>query len=88
MTQITKLSLIISSFNRKVDLIETISYSKKFLRDDIEILVIDSQSTDGTREYLLNLNDKDIKVHILDEDRGSAYMHTYGMTKAKGEYII
>ena len=88
MAQIIKLSLIISSYNRKDDLIETISYSKKFLRNDIEILVVDSQSTDGTKQYLLNLNDKDIKVHILDEDRGSAYMHTYGMTRAKGEYII
>ena len=88
MNIVPKLSLIISSYNRKDDLIETISYSKKFFQDDIEILVVDSNSTDGTKEYLLNLNDEDIKVHILDKDRGSAYMHTYGMSKAIGDYII
>lgn len=88
MSMTPKLSLIISSYNRKDDLIETISYSKKFFQDNIEILIVDSNSTDGTINYLLNLNDKDIKVHILDKDQGSAYMHTYGMSKARGEYII
>ena len=49
MNIVPKLSLIISSYNRKDDLIETISYSKKFFQDDIEILVVDSNSTDGTK---------------------------------------
>lgn len=88
MSKTPKLSLVISSFNRKEDLIETISFSKKFYRNDIEILIIDSQSTDGTQEFLLNLEDKNIQVYILEKDRGSAYMHTYGMSKAKGEYVI
>ena len=88
MNNTPKVSILISSFNRKEDLIETLFFTKKLKKKDIEIIVVDSSSTDGTQEYLSNLNDKDINVHLLNDDRGSAYMHTYGMKIALGEYIV
>ena len=88
MNNAPKVSILISSFNRKEDLIETLFFTKKLKKKDIEIIVVDSSSTDGTQEYLSNLNDKDINVHLLNEDKGSAYMHTYGMKMALGEYIV
>lgn len=55
---------------------------------EIEILCIDAQSTDGTREILQEYAVKDSRIHIYDDSKGSAgYANNYGMQKAKGEYL-
>lgn len=55
---------------------------------EIEILCIDAQSTDGTREILQEYAKKDNRVHIYDDTRGSTgYANNYGMQIAKGEYL-
>lgn len=55
---------------------------------EIEILCIDAESTDGTREILQGYADKDSRVHIYDDQKGSSgYANNYGMQKAKGEYL-
>ena len=55
---------------------------------EIEILCIDAQSTDGTREILQEYADKDSRVHIYNDTKGSSgYANNYGMQNAKGEYL-
>lgn len=55
---------------------------------EIEILCIDAKSTDGTREILQEYAEKDNRVHIYDDTKGSTgYANNYGMRKAKGEYL-
>lgn len=55
---------------------------------EIEILCIDAESTDGTRKILQEYVDKDSRVHIYDDKKGSSgYANNYGMQKAKGEYL-
>lgn len=55
---------------------------------EIEILCIDAQSTDGTREILQEYEEKDDRVHIYDDTKGSTgYANNYGMQTAKGEYL-
>lgn len=55
---------------------------------EIEILCIDAQSTDGTREILQEYAGKDNRVHIYDDTKGSTgYANNYGMQIAKGEYL-
>lgn len=55
---------------------------------EIEILCIDAQSTDGTREILQEYADRDNRVHIYNDRKGSAgYANNFGMQKAKGEYL-
>lgn len=55
---------------------------------EIEILCIDAQSTDGTREILQEYAEKDNRVHIYDDTKGSTgYANNYGMQIAKGEYL-
>lgn len=81
-------TVLISSFNRLSDLKETIQKVKDIKYDNLEILVVDGHSTDGTIEYLENLKFKSLIIYILDKDFGSAYTHTFGMKKARGEIII
>lgn len=55
---------------------------------EIEILCIDALSSDGTREILQEYADRDSRIHIYDDRKGSSgYANNYGMQKAKGEYL-
>ena len=56
-----KLSVIIPAYN-EINTIEKILEKVKDVKVSKEIIVIDDGSTDGTREYLKNLKDKDLKI--------------------------
>ena len=55
---------------------------------DIEVLVVDAGSTDGTRQILEEYRKRDSRVHILTSDKKSyGYQMNLGIARAKGEYI-
>lgn len=56
--------------------------------DDIEILVIDAGSVDGTVEIIEEYVQDDTRVHLISSDKKSyGYQVNMGITMAKGEYI-
>lgn len=56
--------------------------------DEIEILCVDADSTDGTEEILQEYADRDRRVHILTDTKGSTgYANNLGMRNARGEYL-
>jgi len=89
----------IKASNIKVSIImpikNTVNYIKECMESlihqtlkEIEILCIDAQSTDGTREILQEYAEKDSRVHLYDDTKGSTgYANNYGMQNAKGEYM-
>ena len=55
---------------------------------DIEILCVDSGSTDGTAEILREYAGKDPRITLLESDRKSyGYQMNLGMDAAKGKYL-
>lgn len=55
---------------------------------NIEILIIDAGSTDGTREILEEYALKDDRIHIVLSDKKSyGYQVNMGIALAKGEYV-
>lgn len=55
---------------------------------DIEILVIDAGSDDGTLEILRGYEESDLRVKIIHSDRKSyGYQINLGISLAKGEYV-
>ncbi len=63
------------------------SVTEQSLRD-IEIICVDAFSTDGTREIVRAYMDKDSRISLLDDDKGSAgYSYNLGIKKAVGEYL-
>ena len=57
---------------------------------DLELVVVDNGSQDGTREYLTDLAERDSRVRIVrnDENRGFAPAVNQGLTAAGGDALV
>lgn len=79
-------SVIILTWNRKDDLLETITELKESTYAPIEIIVVDNGSNDGTQEAI---NEKFPQVNFirLEKNVGIAG-YNMGMKKARGEYVV
>lgn len=57
-------------------------------RNDIEVLLVDDHSTDGTRSRLAEHGDLDPRVHVVvAHGRGGANARNVGLNSAAGKYI-
>lgn len=83
------LSVVIPCFNEIKTIKTVISsvYSQPF---DIELIVADDNSTDGTREFLLSLQEEFPKmlVLLLKEHRGKGYALRNGIIAATGDIVL
>ena len=81
-----KLSVVIPVMNK-------LHYTKQCLNDvtqqtykELEIIIIDNASTDGTKNYLENI--KGVKVLTNKENKGCAASWNQGVKESTGEWII
>lgn len=61
-----KVGLLIPTFNRKAYLAEALHSSRSQTYDNIEIIVIDNGSTDGTAEFMKTIPDSRI-LYVMNE---------------------
>lgn len=55
---------------------------------EIEIIVVDAGSTDGTKEYVNKISSKDNRVRLIESDyKSMGRQYNMGIQSAKGEYI-
>ena len=87
MSDYPKVSIVILSYNRLADLRETIEYCRTYTYPELELLVVDNHSTDGSIDYINSLEERFGRI-ILNQNTGSAEGHSVGMRAAKGQYII
>lgn len=83
----------------KISIIMPMLNSAQYLREcmdsvlhqslkDIEVIVVDGGSTDGTLELLKEYAGRDCRIHIIHSDRRSAgYQYNLGIEAARGDYI-
>jgi len=83
-----KISIIIPCYN-EINTIEKI-IDKILLQEtfDKEIIIIDDNSTDGTRDLLESIKDKYSKLIINSKNYGKGYSIKKGISKATGEIIL
>ncbi|EKD68080.1 MAG: hypothetical protein ACD_48C00086G0003 [uncultured bacterium] len=84
------LSVIIVSFNTKKLLDDCLASLFKSLRGEslqVEVIVVDNVSTDGTREMLAKKYPKVVTI-LNNENIGFGRANNQGIRKAKGEYIL
>ncbi len=82
------LSVIIPCFNEVNTLNELLAAVKECGVEDLEIIIVDDCSTDGTRELLKNLNDDTIKVLYHDFNKGKGAALRTGFKSATGDICI
>lgn len=83
-----KLSVIVPCFNEVNTLRDLLVAVKNCGIEDLEIIVVDDYSTDGTRDVLKNLEDKSIKVLYHERNRGKGAALRTGFKSATGEICI
>ena len=85
-----KISIVMPCFNEK-NTIEAIvqRVMSVELDDEKELIIVDDSSTDGTRDYLTNLNNsKDIKIILHPKNQGKGAALRTGFSNATGDIII
>tara|TARA_B100001121_G_scaffold305666_1_gene323568 strand:- start:255 stop:941 length:687 start_codon:yes stop_codon:yes gene_type:complete len=84
-----KLSIVIPCFNEVKTIEKILLNIKKFYINEKEIIIVDDGSTDGTKEVLQNLKDKnEIKLIFLDKNYGKGFALKTGFKEASGEIVI
>ena len=92
MDQPVKISIIIPTYNdldnliRAIKSIELIHYP----REQLEFIVVDDGSSDGTSDYLRALGAK-VEMnfyYIIQENRGPASARNSGIRKSRGEFLL
>ena len=80
-----KVSIILSTYNEAKIIEETINEIFSTI-DNVEIVLVDDNSNDGTLEKVNSFNNKNLKV-ISRTSRGLASAFLLGMINTKGDYI-
>lgn len=81
------LSIVITTFNRKVLLERCIKSILQQNYDNLEIIIIDDHSTDGTKEYI-NKKYPFITYIYQDKNQGPSVARNLGIKKAKNDFVI
>lgn len=87
-----QLSVVIVSYNSKTVLKKCLSYLKKrlaesfFSKKDYEIIVVDNNSQDGSKEWLAK--QKDLKIILLKENIGFGRGNNVGLQLVRGDYVL
>lgn len=82
-----KISVITINFNNKYGLEKTLESVTSQDYTDYEYIVIDGDSTDGSKD-LLETYSKNIAYWVSEPDKGIYHAMNKGIAAAKGEYLI
>ena len=83
-----KLSVIIPCFNEEKTITNILNAVKNSGIQDQEIIVVDDNSIDGTREILRSLKDNQIKVFFHSSNKGKGAALRTGFKEATGDICI
>lgn len=81
------ISVVIPTYNRKEKLSDCIQSVLAQSYRNIEVLVVDDASSDGTEEIFQNVSDPRLLYFRYETNRGACYARNYGAERAKGEFL-
>ena len=81
------ISVVIPSYNRKDKLPACLESVLNQTYGNIEVIVVDDASTDGTEELFRDISDPRVKFLRYEENHGACYARNYGAERAQGELI-
>ena len=87
MDQQALISVVIPSYNRKDKLPACIESVLGQSYRNIEVLVVDDASTDGTPALFQRISDPRLRYLRYEENRGACYARNYGARRASGQFL-
>ncbi|MCT0086440.1 glycosyltransferase family 2 protein [Lactococcus lactis subsp. lactis] len=85
------ISVILTTHNRINDLKKAVESVFRQTFSDYELLIVNDNSTDGTKKYIEDLSSKNPNVKAItisaEESRGGNYARNKGVALSSGEYI-
>lgn len=86
--KIVKLSVIMPAYNAKDTIVGTINQLLKEMTNEMELIVIDDCSTDGTYDECKKITDERVRLIRNKKNIGISAARNLGIEKALGEYIM
>jgi glycosyltransferase involved in cell wall biosynthesis len=82
-------SIIIPTFNSEKFILETICSVQKQTYEKWEIILVDDCSSDNTVAIILEMVEKDDRIHFfqLEKNSGTGVARNKGLSNANGRYI-
>lgn len=81
-------SVIIATRNSGGTIIRAIQSALNQSHVELEVVVVDDHSSDGTRERIAELADPRVHYFSLPVQMGAAYARNFGISRAEGEWIV
>ena len=82
------IDIILPNFNKKNFISETINSVLNQGYKNWKLILIDNNSTDGSKEMIKNYqNHEKIEIYYLKKNKGVAFSRNFALRKSKGEYI-
>lgn len=82
-----RISVVIPCYNRRDRIPASVESVLGQSYGNLELLVVDDGSTDGTAELFENYPDRRLRFLRYEENRGACHARNYGAERATGEYL-
>lgn len=82
-----RVSIVLATYNEKENILDTINSIFENVKDSVEIIVVDDDSTDKTWQIVEELNDPRVVVIRRVATRGLASAFNRGIIESRGEIV-
>jgi dolichol-phosphate mannosyltransferase len=82
-----RVSIVLATYNEKENILETINSIFENVKDSVEIIVVDDDSSDKTWKIVEELNDPRVVVIRRVDTRGLASAFNRGIIESRGEIV-
>ena len=82
-----RISVVIPCYNRRNRILASVESVLGQSYDNLELIVVDDGSTDGTASLFENYPDKRLRFLRYEENRGACYARNYGAERSAGQYL-
>jgi len=88
MTEYPLISCIIPTFNRADKIARAATSVLRQTWSNLELIIVDDQSTDNTREVVQSLAEKEPRIiYLLNPEKGANRARNYAISRAEGEFF-
>lgn len=82
------LSVIVPTYNRKEMLSDALKGILSQSLRDIEVIVVDDCSSDGTQDFMNSISDERVRYFRNENNAGPEINRIFGLNQARGKYVV